>query len=79
MPRDGCLTLDDLRARQIERLRITCPKCLRAGSYSLAGAEARWGHDAKLTDILADLTADCPRAIAKAFGDQCGAVYEGLG
>jgi hypothetical protein len=36
------------------------------------------GVDAKLTDLLAVLAEDCPKARSISVHDRCRAVYEGL-
>jgi hypothetical protein len=36
-----------------------------------------FGGDVRLTDLLAELTTDSPRAKALALGDRCGARFEG--
>jgi hypothetical protein len=38
----------------------------------------RLGPDAKLTDWLSKITADCPRKRNKSFIDQCGALCPDL-
>jgi hypothetical protein len=75
VPRDGALVLSDLPARGLDRLRVLCGTCGRAGLYRLETALQRWGEDQKLTDLLTDLTADCPRGKRVAIMDQCGARY----
>lgn len=77
MPRDGAVTLSDLRERGFDRLRIECAKCPRSGSYRLDAALKRWG-DAKLPDLLSTLTADCPKGKGADAFDQCGARFVGI-
>lgn len=77
MARDGSQTLSDYRAAGLPAVRISCPKCDRRGRYSIERAEARWGYDARLTDIHDDLTKDCPRNMDRLnMSDRCGAVFE---
>ena len=57
MPRDGALTLSDLRS---PTLSFICEPCSRRGSYSVAKLMDEHG-DAKLTDLLLTL-ADCQKA-----------------
>jgi hypothetical protein len=38
----------------------------------------RLGPDAKLTDWLSEITADCPRKRKNSFSDQCGALCADL-
>jgi hypothetical protein len=78
MPRDGAVILSDLQARGLDRLEIACRLCPRHGSYGLAGAIERWGGDAKLTDILLDLTKDCPRGKGASAYARCGGYYPAL-
>ena len=68
MPRDGSLTLADVRS---PTLAIVCAPCGCRGRYTIARLIDEHG-DAKLTDLLQTL-ADCPKANAR-----CKAVYEGL-
>jgi hypothetical protein len=72
MPRDGAITFDDLRSR-LRILRVTCRKCGRAGRYSVDRLIHRRGCDGKVVDLLADLSADCPRRITSSFNDRCNA------
>ncbi len=77
MPSNGAATVDDLEAAGLARLRVACA-CGRQGSYSLHSAAGRWGWDGRLTDILAELTADCRRGKGAAVHDRCGAVFPDL-
>lgn len=77
MPRDGAVTLSDLQARGLDRLRLACAKCGRSGSYRIDAALERWG-DAKLTDLRSEITADCPGGKGPNAYDRCEAKYEGL-
>ena len=62
MPRDGSLTLSDIRELT---LAVGCERCGRHGRYNVAGLVAAHGADAKLTDLLATL-ANCKKA--RSFG-----------
>jgi hypothetical protein len=73
MPRDGALTLSDVRSLS---LGIVCEPCGRRGRYNVAKLMEEHG-DAKLTDLLVTL-ADCQRARSASVYDRCKAVYEGL-
>jgi hypothetical protein len=73
MPRDGALTLSDVRG---PTLSIVCEPCGRRGRYGVAGLMEQHG-DAKLTDLLQTL-ADCQKARSASIHDRCKAVYEGL-
>jgi hypothetical protein len=73
MPRDGALTLADVRG---QTLSIVCGPCARRGRYAVAKLLEEHG-DAKLTDLLVTL-ADCPKTRSTSIHDRCKAVYEGL-
>jgi hypothetical protein len=70
MPRDGSLTLSDVRGPS---LTIVCEPCGRRGRYNVAKLMAEHG-DAKLTDLLVTLV-DCQRARSASVHDRCQAVY----
>jgi hypothetical protein len=71
MPRDGALTLSDLRE---PFLTIACDRCARRGRYAVERLVAEHG-DAKLTDLLVTL-ANCPKANAPGIYDRCKAAFE---
>jgi hypothetical protein len=71
MPRDGALTLSDLRGRY---LHINCGPCARRGRYAVAELIAAHG-DAKLPDLLTRL-ADCPMAQGVGIHDGCKARFD---
>jgi len=73
MPRDGTLTLSDVRG---PTLTIVCGPCSLRGRYAVARLLDKHG-DARLTDLLAAL-ADCPKAGSASVYDRCKAVYEEL-
>jgi hypothetical protein len=73
MPRDGSLTLSDVRG---PTLSIVCERCGRRGRYTVDKLMAEHG-DAKLTDLLVTL-ANCEKARSISVHDRCKAVYEGL-
>ena len=73
MPRDGALTLSDVRG---PTLSIVCEPCDRRGRYVVARLLEEHG-DAKLTDLLLTLS-DCPKGRSASIHDRCRAVYEGL-
>ena len=73
MPRDGALTLSDVRG---PTLAVVCQPCVRRGRYAVAKLIQEHG-DAKLTELLVTL-ANCPKARSARMYDRCKAVYEGL-
>ena len=73
MPRDGSITLSDVRE---PTLSIVCEPCSRRGRYSVAKLMEQHG-DAKLTDLL-QMLADCPKARSASIHDRCKAVYRQL-
>ena len=70
MPRDGALTLSDVRR---PTLSIICQPCGRHGTYNVARLMELHG-DAKLTDLLQTI-ANCPKARSAAIHDRCRAVF----
>jgi hypothetical protein len=74
MPRDGAMTLADVR---VPTFSIVCARCGRYELYNLEQLIAAHGADAKLTDLLATL-ANCEKARAVSIHDRCRAVYQGL-
>jgi hypothetical protein len=73
MPRDGALTLSDVRH---PTLTIVCEPNGRRGWYSVERLMAKHG-DAKLLYLIADM-ADCPKAQSTNIYDRCKVRYEGL-
>ena len=72
MPRDGSLTPADLNGK-LDVLRVECEKCGRKRRYSVERLLQLLGRDAKLTNWLADITADCSRRLKPGYSDPCGA------
>jgi hypothetical protein len=68
MPRNGAIIFADLIGK-LDMLRVTCAKCERAGRYRLDRLIENRGCDAKIVDWLAELTADCPKKIARSWSD----------
>ncbi|MGB7454883.1 MAG: hypothetical protein WBM51_04310 [Pseudolabrys sp.] len=54
---------------ELDVLRVSCEKCGRDGSYRLNGLIEKRGCDAKLIDWLDELTAECPKKIARNMND----------
>ena len=73
MPRDGAVTLSDVRN---PTLSIVCQPCGRHETYNVARLLERHG-DAKMTDLLQTL-ANCPKARSANIHDRCRAVFERL-
>jgi hypothetical protein len=71
MPREGALIFRDVLGR-VDYLEVICEKCGRKGRYSVARLVERYGVDSKLFDWTDEITADCPRKIARDLNDQCG-------
>ena len=72
MPRDGAIIFSDLIGK-LDLLRVSCEKCGREGSYSLTYLIVDRGRDGKVIDWLDDISADCPKKIARNMNDPCGA------
>ena len=68
MPRDGSLTLSDIRE---PTLAIGCER------YNVQRLIAAHGADAKLTDLLVTL-ANCEKARSLSIHDRCTAKFEGF-
>ena len=73
MPRDGSLTLSDLRQPMIG---VICDPCGRRGRYSVAKLIERYGNT-KLTDLLVEIV-DCPKTRSVSIHDRCRATFEKL-
>ena len=58
---------------KLDMLRLSCEKCGRDGCYGLHRLIRNRGRDAKLIDWLAELTAECPKKIARNMNDPCDA------
>jgi len=74
MPRDGSLTLSDIRE---PTLVIGCERCGRHGRYNVARLAAAHGADAKLPDLLTTL-ANCGKARSTSVSDRCRARFDGF-
>jgi hypothetical protein len=64
MPRDGAIVFSDLIGK-LDVLRVSCSACERDGCYGLNRLINERGRDAKLIDWLDELTAECPKKIAR--------------
>jgi hypothetical protein len=74
MQSGGARTLSDLVIEGHERVVIGCAKCNRTGSYGLGSLIVRYGIDQGLLNLLAELSADCPKRAG--FGlDRSGVTY----
>jgi hypothetical protein len=74
VPRDGSLTLSDIREPTFA---IACERCGRFGRHNVARLIAVHGADAKLTDLLVTL-ANCEKARSVSIHDRCKARFEGF-
>jgi hypothetical protein len=74
MPRDGSLTLFDIRE---PTLSIGCERCGRHGRYNVQRLIAAHGADAKLTKLLMTL-ANCAKARSFSIYDRCKAKFVGF-
>jgi hypothetical protein len=72
MPRDGSLTLSEVRA---PTLTIICEPWGRRGRYNFERLIAKYGADTKLTDLLPRL-ADYPRRARSASTTGCKAGHQ---
>ena len=77
MPRDGAIIFIDLIGK-LDLLRVACEKCGRDGCYGLARLIDKRGRDAKTIDWLDELTAECPKKLARNMNDPCGARCQDL-
>jgi hypothetical protein len=75
MPRDGALTLSDVRGTT---LTIVCEPCGKRARFNVARLVEQHGADAKLTGLLDILADNCPKAHWVSIHERCGVVYEGL-
>ena len=73
MPRDGALILSEVR---VPVLSVVCEPCGRRERYDVERLTRQYGWDAKLTDLLAALVADCPKRGSASVYGKCRAVYE---
>ena len=73
MPRDGAQTLSDLR---VPVLSIVCEPCGLRERYDVVRLQAQYGWDAKLTNLLRALVADCPKRGSASVYERCKAVFE---
>jgi len=73
MPRDGAQTLSDLR---VPVLSVVCEPCGRRERYDVVRLQAQYGWDAKLTNLLRALVADCPKRGSASVYERCKAVFE---
>jgi hypothetical protein len=73
MPRDGSLTLADIRSPSLS---IVCQLCGRRRGYVVAKLIDEHGEE-RLTDLLLTL-ADCPKSRSTSMHDGCKVVHERL-
>jgi len=78
MPKDGAIVFSDLTGK-VEVLRVACEKCGRDGRYILARLIRQHGRDGKLVDWLDELTAECPKKVARNMNDPLRREVSGFG
>jgi hypothetical protein len=73
MPRDGAILLGDWIGKA-DSIEFACNRCSRTGRLTVVGLLDRFGADAPMTEVLAALSADCPRRLnpSQALTDLCG-------
>jgi len=76
MPRDGATLLSDIPASV---LTVVCEPCGRRERYDVERLMRQYGWDAKLTDLLPALVADCPKRRSVSVYDRCRAMFERRG
>ena len=76
MARDGAQILSDIRAPVLS---VVCEPCGRRERYDVERLVWEYGWDAKLTDLLPALVADCPKRRSVNIYDRCKAVFEKRG
>jgi hypothetical protein len=81
MPRDGAQTLSEVPGPV---LTVVCEPCGRRERYDVERLTRQYGWDAKLTDLLTELVADCPKRrfppkASVSVYDRCKAVFERRG
>ena len=76
MPRDGATLLSEVR---VPVLSVVCEPCGRRERYDVERLMRQYGWDAKLTDLLPALVADCPKRGSVSVYDRCKAVFERRG
>lgn len=60
MPGGGAVTLGEIVGK-LGVLRVECDRCARAGQYLVANLVHKHGVNATLPEVLADISANCPR------------------
>jgi hypothetical protein len=72
----GDAFLQTLSDGRVPVLSIVCEPCGRASGYDVERLMSQYGWDAKLTDLLPALVADCPKRVSVSVYDRRKAVYE---
>jgi len=75
MPLDG--TIGGL-VGDLDALRVECVACGRLGRYNVDQLLEKLGRHARLTDLLHELTRDCPQKNQRGVVRACGAVMPDL-
>ena len=63
MPLNGAITFGDLTGK-LDLLEVACDKCGRKGRYAVARLIEQRGADGRVTDLLTELSSDCPKTLA---------------
>jgi hypothetical protein len=73
MPRDGAQILYEVRGPVRS---VVCEPCGRRERYDVERLTRQYGWDAKLTDLLTELVADCPKRRSISIYDRRKAAFE---
>jgi hypothetical protein len=72
------ITLADLEAKGLSRLKIACDRCPRRGCYTVARLVEQLGRAHDLVSLRLHLTATCPAYCTGRTTPACGARYPQL-
>jgi hypothetical protein len=68
----GALSLADVAART-DVLAVACSRCTRSGRYCLDTLIKQYNRRLGVPELLAKLSADCPKQLSVSAYDMCGA------
>src|SRR5215813_13441702 len=66
------ISLGDHAAAGYRTLPVACRRCERRGRYNVRRLIERYGRDYSLHQLMADLSADCPKQQSVSIYDRCG-------